>query len=188
MVKPFREFKKTPKIALYLDMDGVFCNFEERIRKIFPDFEKMNGLYHDEMKDPEHHLLYERMVSAILNDPKFWENLDWMPGGEKLHSFILANQEYLNVAIMTAPISDDSRCCGQKQNWIKRNFKFKPKMFFCADDKWNYVGKIKGKYQVLIDDRVKNINKWNQHRGIGILHHHGSVDQTIKELQELINK
>ena len=116
-----------------------------------------------------------------INQTKgFWANLDWKPGGKRLHDFIMR----YNPHVLSAYSGRDPNSRDGKMKWLKKNTAFKraninlvkreqKQKFATKDDKPN----------VLIDDYIKNIREWEAAGGIGI--HHTNVGKTISELKRL---
>lgn len=178
---------KPPKrIALYLDLDGVFCDFNKRILSLYPEFVKVNGKYSDEMTREEKTYFLPRITAAILSHKSFWTTLEWCDGGKKLYNYIRRNKtKFSSISFLTAPWKSDPRCVLQKQEWVMKNFNLVSlDAFYSATDKWNYVGKQPGEIQLLIDDRDKNISLWETNGGVGILH--TSADSSIDKLKILL--
>lgn len=194
MKKPYRQIKQEllnrtkPKIALYLDMDGVFCGFEQKIKTIFPDFDVLNRKYHDELKSPQEKAVFYKMIKTVASHPNFWSDLPWEPGGKELYKFIKQNKyKFSAISFLTSPLVSDPNCVNGKQEWVMKQFKAVPLTGFIADSKkWNYVGYYAAENQVLIDDRKKNIDLWEQNGGIGILHSSSNVQATIRKLNSLL--
>lgn len=170
--------------ALYLDMDGVFCDWVADVEKLFPDFHKINGLYATDIKREDHAIIRQNMVDAILADKTFWTDMSWMPDGKQLWQFINSNYDKSNMAVLTAPMPKDDRCESDKLVWVKKNFG--ELKFFCDVEKQNYVGRLPGALQILIDDREKNIKDWEEAGGIAILH--VSAADTIDKLKKIMTK
>ena len=154
---------------LYLDMDGVLTNFEQRWAELFGG-------------PPE-------VVRNRKNFSKEWpefvekgafETLDWFPGGQKLLEYVRT----LNVPVEILSSSGGHRfhfeVAEQKEFWLKTNgIKYKA----------NIVPgrKFKSEYAkpnvVLIDDTKQIIDSFNDAGGIGILHR--DLNLTIEQLEKL---
>ena len=55
-------------------------------------------------------------------------------------------------------------------------------------DKGIYATQSDGSANILIDDFGYNIKKWRSAGGIGIQHTNDTVNNTIKQLQQVLNK
>lgn len=69
---------------------------------------------------------------------------------------------------------------------IKRTVRIEDERFICTTSsrKHEFMGRAKGKHQVLIDDRIANIEAWTKAGGIGILH--VTPEETLKWIDEVI--
>lgn len=175
--------------TIYLDLDGVFTNFVKRAEEIYPDFHNICGVYHDMISTDRQRVWRNDMIKAVINTPDFWSNLEWINGGKELFSFVKDNFD--TVCVLTAPIDEDMpRCSSQKRKWVSNNFgeNFIPiDRMFISHDKYEYVGAVKSNnYQILIDDRIDNIQKWIDNGGIGLLHDSNDYRRTIEQLRDYI--
>lgn len=175
-----------PQIALYLDMDGVLVDFDKRVRQIYPKFDELVPHYHAGTKHENHKQLYTNMVFRIIRDKTFWTNLDWTHDGQQLWKFVSHKFNIENIGILTTPMKQDEKCEQQKIEWVQRelNGAIPVSRTFLAHNKEDFIGRIPGKYQILIDDKPSNINHWNKAGGIGILHHNASG--SISKLESII--
>jgi hypothetical protein len=105
---------------------------------------------------------------------EFWANLDWMPDGQQLWNYI----NPYNPILLSAPSKEESSKIG-KRVWVKQNIPGVKLILRPASQKQQFSGEN----QILIDDRVDNIEQWKSKGGIGILH--TSASDTIKQLKEL---
>lgn len=173
--------------AIYLDMDGVFTDFSKSAHRVFEHYEHLQGLYGEDVEHCEvRSKLRDEMIVAIRNTPDFWHTLEWEQNGKELYDFIIKNFAIENISMLTAPMSGDyQQCVEGKLHWFNTNLK-EVRSIIIDDLKWNHVGKIKAKNQILVDDREKNIRKWREAGGYGILHHHTNLEHTLKELGQFI--
>lgn len=180
--------KHEPNIAIYLDMDGVLADFDRRAQEIYPPFEGMaKWFHHGQGSKAEYTKLYTNLVFKILRTRNFWIDLPWMLDGRKLFSYVESHFHHNQIGILTAPMSQDERCEREKWEWVQTHLKVVPRaLFFCHLNKEQFVGKIPGKYQILIDDREKNIIAWKSAGGIGI--HHISAHDTIRQLEHILSE
>ena len=107
---------------------------------------------------------------------QWWANLNWMPDGKELWSYI---KKY-TPNILSSPSQDPSSKVG-KEAWLKMNLQggYKKAYFYGRANKQLFSDKNR----ILIDDLPNTINEWNAKGGIGILH--TSAANTIKELKKL---
>ena len=152
--------------TIYCDMDMVLCDFlkgsEEVLGVPFPKADKRT-------KWP--------MISAKKD---FWESLEWMPGAQRMWSFI---NKY-DAHILSAYSGKDPTSKSGKMKWLARETKFKrSKIHLVMRSQKQQFAKTNGKPNVLVDDYIKNIKEWESKGGIGV--HHTSVSKSIGELNRL---
>lgn len=153
-------------MELYVDMDGVLADFDGHFR----DF------YKGDSYDYSDKFGLDSMWEFINdNDPHFFLNLKWMPGGEELWKFV----RLYNPTILSTPAYTVKACREDKRKWIRSHLG--PAVHYIFSNK-------KAKYatpsSILIDDMEKNIRPWREAGGVGILHN--SAEETISILKKLL--
>ena len=187
-------------MRVYLDMDGVLCDFAGPILK------KMNGYseHPETWKDMDpvifkvmnrtiannkrnyfvlSDIMPEARQTASLNymyrlidgDVDFWVNLPWLQDGKKLWDYL---KIYEDLYILTTP-HDQASIYG-KTYWIKDNLNFDMSKVIFEKQKENYANPN----SVLIDDLFKNISKFKFKGGEGIIHK--NFNSTIKQLKAIL--
>ena len=172
--KLFEEAQPKINYIIYCDLDGVLADFEAR-------FEHFAGLSPDEYRKEIAKKYGEKQVDKMFWDlidkqigVRFWRGIPWMPGGQQLWDYI---KQY-NPTLLSAPSKEESSKIG-KRVWVKQNIPGAKLILRSASQKHQFSGEN----QILIDDRVDNIEQWKSKGGIGILH--TSASNTIKQLKEL---
>ena len=148
---------------IYCDMDGVLVDFDKGYLKLTGH--KLNGEHRsdDHFWDPINDAGYD-----------FWINLEWMNDGKRLWNYI---KKY-NPEILSAPSrQNESRVA--KHNWVERELPGTHLILRSAKHKKDFAGPK----NILIDDRIDNIQGWRDSGGIGI--HHVSAKHTIDQLKVL---
>lgn len=168
---------------MFCDMDGVLVDFEGGTEKILG---RPWDSYKGKERDERNRLCFER--------EGFWENLEPMPGWEKLWAHI----EPYNPPILTAiprgegggPASPRAAQLAQegKFEWCQKYLGIPKERFFCvmASQKQLFATSVYDKLVVnntLLDDTHQNIVEWQRNRGHGVLH--TDVDDSIKKLKLL---
>jgi 5'(3')-deoxyribonucleotidase len=160
------------KYTIFVDLDGVLVNFDK-------GYEDLTGL-HTKHKDVQNSTSFWELLNSKLKETnqseyKFWSNLEWMPDGTKLWSYIKPFNPY----ILTAPSRNPESKEG-KLKWVQDKIGPVRKVIFSPSYKKKEYAKSSN---ILIDDRRDNIDGWNGNGGIGI--YHTSTTSTIKQLKEL---
>ena len=168
-MKNIRELTKVNEESLprlYCDMDQVLVAFLDGVKKITgQDFQKMNR---------------DTRWNTVSNTPKFWENLDFMPGARRLLQRIQKYDPY----ILSAFSERDMNSRPGKYKWIQKNTKIpKSRVILVKRAQKQSYSTDKGQSSVLIDDYIKNIKEWENRGGIAI--HHTDVGKTLRELTNL---
>lgn len=150
-------------MKIFVDMDGVLCNFEKKAAETLgvPLTKKID--YDDEKT-------WEKINAE---GSKFWSTMEWLPDGKELWDFV----KDLNTTILSSPPKEES-CSKGKREWIKKNLGDVPVIL----DSEKYLYAVPG--AVLIDDLAKNIDPWQDHKGIGILHK--GTASTLNFLKKLL--
>tara|TARA_X000000368_G_scaffold410677_1_gene394490 strand:- start:449 stop:940 length:492 start_codon:yes stop_codon:yes gene_type:complete len=158
------KFQELPK--LYCDMDQVLCDFITSANFVLGnDFTKVNNVMRWES------------IGSVKN---FWEDLPWMPDGEKLYANIMKYDPY----ILSAYSERDKNCIEGKHKWIQKNTSIpvsRVNLVKRAEKKSFAI--FNGQANVLIDDYLKNTKDWEESGGIAI--HHSDTKKTLKELSNL---
>ncbi|ASV44737.1 5'-3' deoxyribonucleotidase [Agrobacterium phage Atu_ph07] len=150
--------------TLFCDLDGVLVNFEA-------------GFY-DNFNVPHSSVPEDEAWDMIENHHMHWDNLPPMDDWNMLWSYI---KKYKPIILTGCPrIGHDIAAAG-KREWVKKHLGSDVPVITCfSKDKQLHM---KNKGDVLIDDLVKNIKRWKEAGGNGLLH----VDSlsTIGKLKEL---
>lgn len=154
--------KEEISYKIYCDLDGVLVDFDRGYREL-------TGIPPSQVQDVE--MFWKPIAQA---GAKWWAELEWMPDGKVLWNYI---KKY-NPPLLSAPSQEQSSRIG-KAAWVRRELPNVQLLLKPADQKDQYATPN----SILIDDKQKNIDQWNQAGGIGILH--TSAENTIKELQKL---
>jgi hypothetical protein len=154
-------------ITLYLDMDGVLCNFDKAYRAIDP--EKA-----DRKKFRDAVFMY-----------KIFEDLEFMPDAQELLNHV-SKLSGITVEILTSMGTFDqiqgNAAKMQKMKWLDdRNIPYRPNFVRSKEEKAKYATPTR----ILIDDSVGCIKPFNVAGGHGILH--TSSRESIEQLSRTID-
>ncbi len=130
----------TDKKILYLDMDGVLCNFEKRLYELFPHILDMED---GELRAKE----IDKCCETEQGQRMFLE-LETLPGA--VWAYNLLNMHY-NVYILSTPMWGVPHSWMDKRLWAEKNLgpDIKKKIILSHNK-----GLCRGDY--LVDDRLKN--------------------------------
>ena len=153
-------------ITLYLDMDGVLCDFATTYRAL-----------RTYAKDGK------RFRAAVM-DYKIFEDLDAMPDAHVLLNAV-SKLKNVNVEILTSlgTHEPDQAAAAKKQklHWLKKyGISYKPNFVHSKEEKAKYATPT----SILIDDSPGCISPFEREDGYGILH--TSAEKSIAALHSLI--
>ena len=134
-IQQLLEVNKEDLPEIYCDMDQVLCDFLKGAEKVIGEpFVNVDSV---------------KRWNIISNTKDFWENLEWMPGAERLYMRIAK----YNPHILSAYAKRDKNSRTGKMKWLSRNTKFKRGNIHLVlrSQKKNYAT-TNGKPNVLIDD------------------------------------
>ena len=160
--------------TIYLDMDGVLCDFEKK----FTDLYGFLSLAKRDRKQ------WSTDWEDFITQRHAFEKLEWFPGGQELLSYIRKHPS-IHVEILSSSGGErfHDEVTAQKIKWLRNHG---------INYKANIVPGRKHKKDwarpdaIIIDDTPDVISSWNKAGGIGILHK--DVKETIKRLDTLLNK
>ena len=153
-------------ITLYLDMDGVLCNFDKAYR-----------VYDPEKSDRK------RFRQAVM-DYHIFEDLEFMPDAQELLNYVCKLDD-IQIEILTSmgtfDVLQGNAAKYQKMRWLdKHNIPYKANFVRNKEEKAKYATPT----SILVDDSIGCIKPFNAAGGHGILHLK-SVD-TIAQISNVI--
>ncbi len=150
----------------FVDLDGVLTDFEKKLAETLG--KKLDREW-DFGNDPK--------VWAKIDDAgeEFWVTMEWMPDGHELWDYI----KDFKPTVLTSPSRHPTSKSGKKI-WLKENLPGVPAIIDSKKEEYAKDGYI------LIDDREKNIKKWEEAGGIGVLHK--DTKSTIKKLKKIMDE
>jgi hypothetical protein len=153
-------------ITLYLDMDGVLCNFDRAYRSL------------------RTHATDGKRFRAAVMDYKIFEDLEFMPDTQELLNYV-TKLEGINIEILTSmgtfETDQGNEARRQKQKWLdKWNIPYKANFVRSKEEKAKYAHDR----AILVDDSPGCINPFVVKGGHGILHTKSS--DTIQQIHDTI--
>lgn len=153
-------------ITLYLDMDGVLCNFDKAYR-----------VYDPEKSDRK------RFRQAVL-DYHIFEDLEFMPDAQELLTYV-GKLDDIKVEILTSmgtfDVIQGDAAKTQKISWLcKHNIPYKANFVRSKEEKAQYANPN----AILVDDSIGCIKPFNVASGHGILHVKSS--DSIQQIHDII--
>lgn len=155
--------KKPSPLQVFLDLDGVFADFDARVTAL-------TGKHPGELGRAD-------LWKAVNRDKRFFAELELIEGCMLLWE---ATRDMEPIFLTGAPSSRVFQ--EQKREWVARIFG--PAFAVHVVPK-KLKQEFSGPGRVLIDDTPSNIEQWNARGGHGILHT-GDHASTVKALQELV--
>lgn len=152
---------------IYLDLDGVFADFEKK-------FQQVCGFkYHE---NPQ---LAWSMLDKIDN---LFYTLEPLEGAKQMFDIIMDSGE--EVKILTAlplPSGKLVTASDDKKRWVAEFLD--PNIEVICATNWRHKKKYCTPGDILVDDMHRNVLEWSQVGGIGIVH--TSTDSTLSTLRRL---
>ena len=159
---------------VYLDMDGVLADFDQRFRDI-------SGMEPREFENKYGRKAFWDLIDEE-NKVKFWVGIPTMPGAADL---VNAVKDY-DYELLTSPSAKKQSYLG-KILWVKNHigsvFPSKPRINFKKAKEKHLVKPQLAKTDILIDDREDTIGRWNAAGGTGIVYK--SIGQVLNDLKKL---
>jgi len=149
-------------MKLFLDLDGVLCNWTKGVCDLFCvdykepdvyDISKMLGIPQSQM--------WKKIDEAGYS---FWANLEPYPWFNEIIEKVKKVDK--NFCLLTSP-SKCPNCVKGKLEWIHNHFGWGFRNYIFAPSQLKQ--EVAGKNKILIDDRLSNIKEWDDNGGYGIL-------------------
>jgi 5'-nucleotidase len=184
--KKLQAFIKMKKINILLDMDGVLADFfSGALEALNRDFNKKITIEKYAIEFGQwgtydyYGITQEQFWESIHSTPDFWYNLKPMPWAKSLYDML---SEIGDVTILTTPSLDPS-CAMQKLQWLDNYLSIKSDKVLMGARKYLLAGN-----GILIDDYHKNIEKFEEAGGDGILipSNWNTLDLTFEKIQNVI--
>jgi hypothetical protein len=165
------------KPHVYLDMDGVQCDFF----KAWSKFEDVDN--YKQIPKPEESI--KRLASQGPEFVyRFFRDLEPLRGGLSVIEWL--REHKIPYTILSSPLRYETQASIMgKQEWLDKHHLGASESAIYASDKSKYAVDSQGRPNVLIDDFGKNIIPWRNKGGIGIHHEPYDAQPTIDALEKI---
>lgn len=184
-MKTLKQFLKEKELpTLYVDIDGVFADWQGGVDKIL---EKYGYPKWDDRSWIEQYDSHQRdqIRWAILNKQKsVYKDLSVLKEGKKIWKFVKAYNP--NILSAISDKYDFEIGSNEKKIWLEEKFginNFNNIYFVKSNTKHKFALDENGRPNLLIDDFSVNCKKFVESGGLAI--HHVSSEQTICELKKM---
>lgn len=165
---------------IFVDLDGVLAAFSKGMSKaVYEVYGEV--IAHNEDEYERNKEYQKKMWKACWEyqsrGGELWYELDLMPDAMDLWNYI----KHHNPQILSATGHKKFGAEGQKRRWVPEKFGdgIVVNLTFSASEKAIYAAPNR----ILIDDKLKAINPWEEAGGIGV--HHTSAVDSIRKLKAL---
>lgn len=168
---------------LYLDLDGVFADFDARLKdyEIHKNQNDFLARHKDSWTQEEKAL--DVAVRAAMGSPGFWLGIPLVTDAPLLWEHCTEYEPFILTALPNVEEWHE-RVASEKKTWVRSNLDAIPdeRIICCLrSQKKNYA-----RNNILIDDMLSNINEWNEAGGYGILH--TSAKDSITRLEYIMKE
>lgn len=153
-------------MTLYLDMDGVFADFDGAVKKL-------TGKMPSDLGD-------EQLWEILKNTPNFYASIEPLPDAQELWDFC---KNHFPIFLTGIPREDRGMktASDDKKSWARKHY-HNSRVITCH---WKEKATYCEPGDILVDDRKRQWKLWAQAGGIFI--HHRNAKDTIEALQGLEN-
>lgn len=152
---------------IYVDMDGVLCDFEGQCHKMFPESSE-----YETVKEWSKKIGGNKFWKLIRStEGRFWSEME--PTTENIVDvWQRMNNECQHISILSAPDGRDEFCIKGKNEWLDKHLGKNNYLRLFEPDKHIYSSPG----SLLIDDLEKNAVNWEKEGG-KVIRHRGVFDQ-----------
>jgi 5'(3')-deoxyribonucleotidase len=157
--------------TIYVDMDGVLADLRKSVSLYIGKDEVENDDYNKYFLDHK-----DNIKDIFKNLPKF-DSTDYL--------IRLVSDVARTYKICSCPLRTDRKNSSLgKSEWLDSHLEIKPEEKIFTGRKESYAT-TNGKPNILIDDKERNIRRWEDKGGIGILYsaEHDNLDTVVKGLE-----
>lgn len=164
---------------LYIDMDGVLCNFHKRFDELF----KSSPLVDYPTSNINNSKKFKQQFNEFVVGNNF-ATLEPVPDFNLAVRFINNIPKRIRLYILSSTANEDyyPEISKQKNEWLKK-YDIRIPAIYVPGKRFKQTYSGAGK--ILIDDTKQNIDQWNDRSGKAIFHKNWRT--TIKEYNNLLN-
>lgn len=164
---------------LYIDLDGVLCNFDKRFNELF----KQSPLADYPTSNINNSKKFKQQFNEFVEGNNF-ATLEPIPDFNEAVLFINRLPKNIRMYILSSTAREEyyNEISKQKNEWLKK-YDIHIPAIFVPGKRFKQIYSGVGK--VLIDDTKINVDQWNTKQGIAILHKNWKT--TIREFNILLN-
>ena len=166
---------------IYLDMDGVLCDFEKRFAELFGQSDEVIQSKKNDLPPLRNRKNFSTYWPIFIENEEF-KTLEWHQGGRELLEFIkLYSDVKVEILSSSGGLKHHKLVKKQKKHWLKSKLiNYKANIVPARKHKTEYATSK----TILIDDTEQIIIDFNKAGGIGILHK--NIDETLAKLKTLL--
>ena len=159
-------------MKIFLDLDGVCCDFNKRYVELFGEFPE--GVYRREKH-------FWKNWKAFIAGNNF-ATLDKMPDADVLLSYLESTKLPIEILSSSGGHEYHDIVVAQKSEWLnKHNIQYPRNIVPGSKYKSEYATPD----SILIDDHIRNVERFRAAGGIAI--HHTSAKNTIEILHDIMD-
>lgn len=154
---------------IYLDMDGVLADFDQRYIELF-------GVAPKKVRDEAWGINWTKFIQG-----NHFSDLPWYPGGKELFEFVHNTGIHYQILSSSGGNTHHEEVERQKKHWLTQNNILAPVNIVPGKE---HKAKYATPSRLLIDDKPSIIDSFVKSGGLGIIH--TDLKSTLKTLQSFL--
>ena len=151
-------------LHLFLDVDGVLADFDAHVAAMFEASPR-------ELGD-------DRLWPLVEGLAEFWTSIPLKAGAMDIWAVA---RKHDPIFLTGCPRTGFDRAAAHKREWLRRHFGEVPVITCFSRDKARH---LKAPGDILVDDRIANIKRWEKAGGRGIWYR--DAEQTVRDLRQAL--
>lgn len=168
------------KIKLFLDLDGVLVDLHRGLK------ERLNFEFPSEHTDENRQKIHTMWYDISHTWPGFWSTLSPTKDYMVIYEACLTVDPLLLICSATPePFAgaDNDQCAAEKCAWVQEHLGFnQATRTIITKSKLKQTWMQAEAINILVDDHLGNIRRWNKAGGVGI--YHTNLQRTLEELSK----